>query len=94
MNHQRFKIYKHPNSVQIKNLSENINTEKENIYSGDRISLILGPNFDKVVNTNRDFVNIKYIVKNDPKYIEETSIFRIYEHKSPSLNFCKNRDKK
>ena len=30
----RFKIYKHPTSVQIKNLSENIkNLKKENIYS-------------------------------------------------------------
>lgn len=86
----RFKIYKHP-SVQIKNLSENIkNLEKENIYSGDRISLTLGPFFDKVANISGDFVNIKYIVKNDAKYIEKTSIFRIYEHKSPSF-ICKNK---
>ncbi len=56
--------------------------------------MTLGPYFDKVVNISGDFVNIKYIVKNDAKYIEKTSIFRIYEHKSPSLNFCKNRDKK
>ena len=88
----RFKIYKHPNSVQIRNLSENKNLEKE-IYSGDRISLTLGPYFDKVINISGDFVNIKYRVKND-KHIENKSIFRIYEHKAPSFNCKKNNKKK